>query len=87
MAKWKYCKIIAPITADIRIGTASVVFLGTMLEYTKTEAVAGKELEYKLAQLGEEGWELVSHTVVWGRESGNKTIPLEEIYYLKQQVE
>jgi hypothetical protein len=56
MTKWEYCVI--DIEAD---GQAKVVYLQPPAEKHRSEAI--EEIYQVIAQLGLEGWELVSHTL------------------------
>ena len=84
MAKWEYCKIVQPVTVgDKSLRPTSLKFLGPSKEESRTEEI--DELDPELARLGADGWELVSHTQIWGVMK-TTPFPLVVIHYLKREV-
>ena len=91
MKKWEYCRIFEGLAVDKESDKGYIVFLGVSSEDTKQERIDGK-VDYKLAELGAAGWELVSHTMVWrvGRvqpdSSQVREFPVGETYILKREI-
>ena len=87
-ARWEYIKIVQPVSrADEPPGQATLWHLRPTMDDTTTRSTSAVDCE--VARLGEEGWELVSHTQVWGVMKGGAPgtvvpAPVLQAYYLKR---
>lgn len=66
MKSWKYCRISFGIQARDESPPARIKFLGMSENETEVEDLDYEQIDFKIAQLGESGWELVSNTMIWG---------------------
>jgi hypothetical protein len=88
MTKWEYCKIVQPVSrTDGPPSEATLWFLGATQDETRT--MYSSKPDNELARLGAEGWEMVSHTQVWGVMKGGTAgtvvpAPVLQVYYLKR---
>jgi hypothetical protein len=85
MDKWEYCKIIDPIRVPGKaVEPAKLLYLGALEANERVEEI--ENAERTLAQLGLEGWELISHSQVSTVIDRGTALPVLEVYYLKRGI-
>lgn len=85
MKKWEYCQVIRPLTVDGKlVAPMEVIFFAPSKADEQHQAF--DDLGVTLAQLGADGWEMVSHTQTFTLVKGS-LLPIAEEYHFKRQMQ
>jgi len=84
MNRWEYCQIVQPLAIEGKlVAPLEIIYFGPSKDRERREDI--EDVGIALARLGEDGWELVSHTQTFTLLERNIVLPVANEYHLKRQ--